>query len=100
MPCASMIARHVILGALLLVLATAPAVAVMSGAESELPSSDDADDYAQGVAAFEREDWQAVVEHMIRAIEQRPWHDDAHNLLGFAYLSVLTGVHGRLRQPR
>jgi tetratricopeptide (TPR) repeat protein len=81
----AMIARRLALGALFLMLLIAPAMAVMSGGEGEPPPSGDADDYGQGVAAFVREDWQAVVDHMTRTIEQRPWHDDAHNLLGFAY---------------
>jgi tetratricopeptide (TPR) repeat protein len=81
----AVIARHVALGVLLLRLATAPAVAVTLGAENERPAPGAGDAYAQGAAAFEREDWQAVVDHMSRAIEERPWHDDAYNLMGFAY---------------
>jgi tetratricopeptide (TPR) repeat protein len=73
------------LGALLLALASAPAIGVMSGGEDEPPPSSDVDDYAQGAAAFDREDWHAVIDYMTKAIEDRPWHDDAHNLLGFAY---------------
>ena len=80
----SKIPRRVALGALLLVLATAPAIAVTMGSESERPASTEEDAYAQGAAAFEREDWPAVVDHMTRAVEQRPWHDDAYNLMGFA----------------
>ena len=76
-------ARCIALGALELSLASAPAIAVMSGGKSEpAPPSDD---YAKGKAAFDREDWQRVIDHMARAIEERPWHDDAHNLMGFAY---------------
>jgi tetratricopeptide (TPR) repeat protein len=78
-------ARRLALGALLLVLATAPAGAVTMGGESERPAASAGDDYAQGAAAFEREDWPAVIEHMTRAVEERPWHDDAYNLMGFAY---------------
>jgi tetratricopeptide (TPR) repeat protein len=81
----AVIARHVALGVLLLRLATAPAVAVTLGAENERPAPGAGDAYAQGAAAFEREDWQAVVDHMSRAVEERPWHDDAYNLMGFAY---------------
>jgi tetratricopeptide (TPR) repeat protein len=73
------------LGALLLALTTAPALAVTLGAESEPPASGEEDDYARGATAFEREDWPAVIEHMTRAIAERPWDDDAHNLMGFAY---------------
>lgn len=81
----AMIARRVMLGMLLLVLATAPATAVTMGGESERAAPGEEDAYAQGAAAFEREDWQAVVDHMTVAVEQRPWHDDAYNLMGFAY---------------
>ena len=79
-----LMARCVVPGALVLWLAGAPAMAVTSGGTSEpAPSGDDG--YAKGKAAFDREDWQGVIEHMTRAIEERPWHDDAHNLMGFAY---------------
>ncbi|MGH6900518.1 MAG: tetratricopeptide repeat protein [Geminicoccaceae bacterium] len=81
----SLIARRLALGALLVALATAPAFAVTMGGGSEPPASSEADDYTRGAAAFEREDWQAVIDHMTQAIEQRPWHDDAYNLMGFAY---------------
>jgi tetratricopeptide (TPR) repeat protein len=77
-------ARCVVLGAVLLALASAPAIAVMSGGKSEQPPPSD-DAYEHGKAAFEREDWRGVIDHMTRAIEERPWHDDAHNLMGFAY---------------
>ena len=78
------IARCVVLGAIVASLASGPASAVMSGDESErAPPSDD--DYVEGKAAFDREDWQGVIDHMTREIAQRPWHDDAHNLMGFAY---------------
>jgi tetratricopeptide (TPR) repeat protein len=72
-------------GALLLALAAVPAAAVTMGGESERPTASAGDDYAEGAAAFEREDWPAVIEHMTRAVQQRPWHDDAYNLMGFAY---------------
>jgi tetratricopeptide (TPR) repeat protein len=77
-------ARWLVLAVLMLSLASAPAIAVMSGGKSEQPPSTD-DHYAKGKAAFEQEDWQGVIDHMTRAIEERPWHDDAHNLMGFAY---------------
>lgn len=43
------------------------------------------DPYAAGVAAFEQEDWRAVLDHMAKALDARPWEDNAHNLMGFAY---------------
>ena len=48
------------------------------------PASTD-DPYDAGVAAFEQEDWQGVLDHMNEALEVRPWRDNAHNLMGFAY---------------
>jgi tetratricopeptide (TPR) repeat protein len=61
-----------------------PAGAV-TGFDAE-PAPAPADDpYAAGVAAFEREDWQGVLDHMSQALEMRPWQDNAHNLMGFAY---------------
>ena len=67
-----------------LVIAAPYAAAVMSGDEEarSLPADDDFD---KGKAAFEREDWPLVVEHMTKAVERRPWLDEAFNLLGFAY---------------
>ena len=79
-----LMARCVVLGALVLSSAGAPAVAVTSGGKSEQPPLGD-DAYAAGKAAFDREDWQGVIDHMTRVIEERPWHDDAYNLMGFAY---------------
>ena len=78
------IARCVVLGTVAVSVAGGAAIAVTSGGKSEqAPPSDD--DYARGKKAFEQEDWPEVIDHMTRVIEQRPWHDDAHNLLGFAY---------------
>jgi tetratricopeptide (TPR) repeat protein len=79
-----LIARGVVLGSIAVLIMCGPALAVTSGGMSEQAAPAD-DDYAQGKAAFEREDWPEVVEHMTRVIAERPWHDDAHNLLGFAY---------------
>jgi tetratricopeptide (TPR) repeat protein len=81
---ALLIARVVVLGSIAVSIVCAPALAVTSGGMSEQAPPGD-DDYARGKAAFEREDWPEVIEHMTRVIAERPWHDDAHNLLGFAY---------------
>lgn len=78
-----LMARCIALVALVVWSAGTPALAVTSGGKSEQPPPSDA--FASGKAAFEQEDWQGVIDHMTRAIEERPWHDDAHNLLGFAY---------------
>jgi tetratricopeptide (TPR) repeat protein len=80
----AVMARCLVLAAFMLSLASAPAIAVMSGGKSEQPPPSD-DHYAKGKAAFEQGDWQGVIDHMTKATEERPWHDDAHNLMGFAY---------------
>jgi tetratricopeptide (TPR) repeat protein len=65
-------------------LASLPAGAIMGDEEIErAPASDP--DYAAGVAAFDQGDWQGVLDNMTKVIERRPWHDNAHNLIGFAY---------------
>jgi tetratricopeptide (TPR) repeat protein len=79
-----LISQCVILGLVAGPLVAAPALAVTCGGKSEQAAPGDAD-YASGKAAFDREDWAEVIEHMTRVIAQRPWHDDAHNLMGFAY---------------
>ena len=61
-----------------------PLVAAMSSDEDSraLPADDD---YTKGRDAFEREDWQGVIDHMSKTISRRPWHDNAYSLLGFAH---------------
>jgi tetratricopeptide (TPR) repeat protein len=60
---------------------TNPGLAIM---DDERPPANDPD-YAVGVAAFGREDWQGVIEAMERVVAQKPWHDDAYTRMGFAY---------------
>lgn len=79
-----LIARFVLLGLIAGSTPDGAALAVTSGGMSEQASPGDAD-YARGKAAFDRQDWPEVIEHMGRVIAERPWHDDAHNLMGFAY---------------
>ena len=69
--------------AVLLAADVGPTGAV-TGFDAEPPAAAD-DPYAAGVAAFQREDWQGVLDHMSRALAARPWQDNAHNLMGFAY---------------
>lgn len=66
------------------VLHTAPVHAIMSGAESPRARSSDSD-YADGREAFLRKDWPATIEALLKVVERRPHHDNAHNMLGFAY---------------
>ena len=63
----------------------APAFAITGFDESPPAPTAAADDYQLGLAAHERGDWQAVIDHMAKVIEQRPWHADAYNLSGFAW---------------
>ena len=66
--------------------AAAPAAAVTGLDEPPPKPADGApDDYAAGLAAFEAGDWRAVIDHMARVIEVRPWHADAYNRMGFAW---------------
>ncbi len=76
--------RQAVWLALLLAAPIGPAGAVTGFAAAPPPAAAD-DPYAAGVAAFEQEDWQAVLEHMRAALALRPWQDNAHNLMGFAY---------------
>jgi tetratricopeptide (TPR) repeat protein len=68
----------------LLAAHSGPAGAVTGFDAEPTPALAD-DPYAAGVAAFEQEDWQGVLDHMSAALEARPWLDNAHNLMGFAY---------------
>jgi tetratricopeptide (TPR) repeat protein len=43
------------------------------------------DDYVKGQRAFDQEDWQSVIDHMTKAVQQKPWLDDAYSLMGFAH---------------
>jgi tetratricopeptide (TPR) repeat protein len=42
-------------------------------------------DYAAGLEAFERSDWQGVIDNMSKVAARRPWDENAHNLIGYAY---------------
>lgn len=70
----------------------APARAIMSGQESRLAPSGDAD-YAAGRAAFEREDWSAAIGHLTLVLIRRPWHDNALTMVGHSWLEL--GDHDR-----
>ena len=58
--------------------------AIMSGEESKLAPSGDAD-YAAGKAAFLAEDWPGTVANLTMVVMRRPWHDNAHAMLGYAW---------------
>jgi tetratricopeptide (TPR) repeat protein len=76
--------RGILLFATLLAMDVGQANAVTGFDTAPAPASTD-DPYDAGVAAFEAEDWQGVLDRMSEALEARPWLDNAHNLMGFAY---------------
>ena len=67
-----------------LALVPEPAPAIMSGAESRVAASSDSD-YAAGKAAFECQDWQGAILNLTLVVMRRPWHDNAHAMLGHAW---------------
>jgi Flp pilus assembly protein TadD len=70
--------------ALMLAMSPAPASAIMSGEASQtVPSSDP--DYAAGKTAFLAENWQGAVANLTMVVLRRPWHDNAHNMLGYSW---------------
>ena len=74
-------------GAALLALAAmapVPALAVFSGDMSPKAESGDTD-YAAAIRAHEMKLWGVMIEHLKKVVERRPWHDNAHTLLGFGY---------------
>jgi tetratricopeptide (TPR) repeat protein len=68
----------------LLGLMPGAARAIMSGEASPLAPSSDAD-YAVGKAAFLAENWQGAVGNLTMVVVRRPWHDNAHNMLGYSW---------------
>lgn len=76
---------RICLGALLaLAITLGLPSATLAIMDDERPPAGDPD-YAAGVAAFERENWLGVIVAMEAVVAQKPWHDDAHTRLGFAY---------------
>lgn len=59
--------------------------AANTGSEPPPPPPGHRDYYAEGFAAIEGEQWKEAIELLSKVVEARPWHDDGHNLLGFAY---------------
>ena len=68
----------------LIALATAPARAVLSGAEWEEKTQRDPD-LAAAAQAVQSERWPEAVSILKKVIERRPFDDDALTLLGYAY---------------
>ncbi len=70
---------------MLLVIFTQSVLAVARGWAP--PSAQNSEDtaFSVGYRAFEQGDWQAVIDNMQQALDRRPWDDEAHNLMGYAY---------------
>jgi cytochrome c-type biogenesis protein CcmH/NrfG len=70
-----------------LLMAGSPALAVFSGEMSPRARSSDSD-YADGMEAWDKENWPAVIEAMEKVVTRRPHHDNAWARLGYAYRKV------------
>jgi tetratricopeptide (TPR) repeat protein len=79
------IRQGIALLALWSMIAGAPAVAITGLDESPPAPAGAVDHYGLGFAAHKRGDWQAVIDHMAKVIERRPWDAEAHNLSGHAW---------------
>jgi tetratricopeptide (TPR) repeat protein len=74
-------AAVVVLGCL---AAAGPAWAVFSGDMSPRAESGDAD-YAEAIRARGEMDWDKMIAALDRVVARRPWHDNAHSLLGYGH---------------
>jgi tetratricopeptide (TPR) repeat protein len=68
----------------MLIFAAEPAHAVFSGEMSPRVRSSDSD-YADGMEAWDKKDWPAVITAMEKVVKRRPHHDNAWTRLGYAY---------------
>jgi tetratricopeptide (TPR) repeat protein len=68
----------------ILILSAEPTQAVFSGEMSPRVRSSDSD-YADGMEAWDKKDWPAVIAAMERVVKRRPHHDNAWTRLGYAY---------------
>jgi cytochrome c-type biogenesis protein CcmH/NrfG len=66
------------------ILTAGAAEAVFSGKMSPRVRSSDSD-YADGMEAWEKKDWAAVIAAMQKVVARRPHHDNAWTRLGYAY---------------
>lgn len=89
-----------------MLLAGGPALAVFSGEMSPRARSSDSD-YADGIEAWDKENWPAVIIAMEKVVARRPHHDNAWTRLGYAhrklkqYVSSLAAYDRALaRNPR
>jgi tetratricopeptide (TPR) repeat protein len=77
--------RIALLSSLLLLILAPSALAVLSSDTPPTQTGAGDSDYVAAVTAWKKADWPGVIEHMTKVIEHRPWHDDAYNMMGFAY---------------
>ncbi len=61
-----------------------PAKAVFSGDMSPRAESSDVD-YAAAIRARTDMKWEPMVASLQKVVARRPWHDNAHSLLGYGY---------------
>ncbi|MEO0820418.1 MAG: tetratricopeptide repeat protein [Pseudomonadota bacterium] len=71
-------------GVLAVGLPAGPAQAVFSGDMSPRAESGDKA-YAAAIRARDAKLWGVMVGHLEKVVAARPWHDNAHSLLGFGY---------------
>ena len=72
---------------LFLCLPITAAIAIMSGEESRVVRSSDSE-YADGKEAFEAGEWRQAINWLNKVVARRPWHDNAHNMLGFSWRQI------------
>lgn len=73
-----------VMASLLWLSIAGPAAAVFSGDMSPRARSGDPD-YADGIEAFDKENWLGVIVAMEKVVIRRPHHDNAWARLGYAY---------------
>lgn len=83
-PASTLVKAAVVAVAASAVLSPQPAQAVFSGDMSPRAESGDPD-YAAALRARKAKDWMEMVNSLLRVVERRPWHDNAHSLLGYSY---------------
>jgi cytochrome c-type biogenesis protein CcmH/NrfG len=76
--------RAIIMLVIASVICAGPALAVFSGEMSPRVRSSDSD-YADGIEAWDKSDWPAVIAAMQKVVARRPHHDNAWTRLGYAY---------------
>lgn len=78
---------HCFLGAIgiIMFVGVSPSAWSVRPDDSTLGNLSEDDAYARGLKAFDAEQWQEVIDLMNDVVREKPWHDNAHSLLGFAH---------------